>query len=460
MMMHEHSPSISPPTPGSPKPELPMSAEELQDPFLLKRLPTETRDPLVYALALLGCTVGVTWGMGVMLVDDFARLTSATGAVGAATGNNVFEYRFAATYKFTCFLFGLVCVVLGSRLGFRSRILGSLTLQGGTVVAMMWLLTRNTHAPPAWMFVLVVALAGAGQAFSQGSLSGLCATCPERYTRAFVVGLGCSAVVVGMLKLIAKLAVSDPGLCERIWLWELVCLYVAGIFMYLRVVDTDVTIKVCAELARDGYDSGAQTPLMPVRGGDGTCAGCCQIRGPYSPMRTAAVVRTIWPWLAMMVMNWAVSMTVFPGMTADLDSSSPRFQASGWYDVLIMFVFFTGDVVGRSLTIWPALRNVSMGSMVGLTSVRCLLVPLFLLMNKYDTYYWTMDVSCFLAVAVTAITNGYAVSICSLVPPAVVDVSQREVAGTLCFLFYIMGQCLGVCIGWFMKMRGFVPEFF
>merc|ERR1719487_2952650 len=106
---------------------------------------------------------------------------------------------------------------------------------------MMWLLTSMGNPENGdpdhrrWLVIVTMALAGAGQAFSQGSLSGLCATCPERYTRAFVVGLGCSSVLVSLLKLVSKGAFRDPQLCERIWLWELVVLYVAGISTYLFV---------------------------------------------------------------------------------------------------------------------------------------------------------------------------------------------------------------------------------
>merc|ERR1719409_1173273 len=104
---------------------------------------------------------------------------------------------------------------------------------------MMWLLTNEAGTHPLWLLVLTVAFSGAGQAFSQGSLSGLCATCPERYTRAFVVGLGCSSVVVSVLKVVTKGVVQDPRACERVWLWELVALYAAGIATYLLAVDTD-----------------------------------------------------------------------------------------------------------------------------------------------------------------------------------------------------------------------------
>merc|ERR1719265_1076241 len=169
-----------------------MSPAELQDPFLRKKLPPESKDPLVLALLVLGVAVGSTWAMCVMLVDDLHRVLP----------NGDFEYRFAVAYKAPCLLLGLIMIAIGTRVNFRSRILPALVIQAAAVMSVMNL-ARSADGGTAHplLLTLTVAVAGAGQAVAQGSLSGFCGCCPERYTRAFLVGLGLSSVVGGLLKL-------------------------------------------------------------------------------------------------------------------------------------------------------------------------------------------------------------------------------------------------------------------
>merc|ERR1719291_238978 len=112
-----------------------------------------------------------------------------------------------------------------------------------------------------WSLLALMVAGGAGQALSQGTLSGLCGLCPDRYMRAFMVGLGASSLVAGSLKILAKAGARDILQVDRIWLGSLFLLYLASLYCYLRRVCVDrLVIAACRDSASD--NSGEQTPLL------------------------------------------------------------------------------------------------------------------------------------------------------------------------------------------------------
>jgi len=425
--------------------QLPMSPGELQDPFLRKALPPMIEDPLTYSMFLLGIAAGMTWALVVMAVDDFQRLVPGTEN----------EYRLAAAYKGCMFVAGVAAVFLGQRLSFCPRILAALGLQAFTVSGMLALCERSATggASMHWLLLLMMA-GGAGQAFSQCTLSGLCGLCPERYMRSFMVGFGASSLVAGCLKLAAKATVSSLLGVDRLWLGSLLALYFASVMCYLRSVHSDVTINVCTRLARE---DGSARPLRGGGAGGGSSSrSCCGSGAVSNLLRVISQTRL---WFMLMILNWTVTYSVFPGMTADLDSASPAFQSSGWYHVLLMFTFIFFDVFGRLLTMWDRLRSISSLQLGVLSVSRLLFIPSFLAINYFDGHTRVTDVISFVMIALLAVTNGYAVTICSVEPAKVVDPPDRELAGSVGFLSYACGQLLGVFVALGMKLSGVVPAF-
>lgn len=420
--------------------QLPESPGELQDPFLRKSLPPQMQDPLTYSMLLLGIAAGMTWALVVMAVDDFQRLVPGTEN----------EYRLAAAYKGSMFLAGLMAVFLGQRLGFCPRILFSLGLQAFTVSGMLALIERSATGGGSMHLLLALMMAGGiGQAFSQCTLSGLCGLCPERYMRAFMVGLGASSLVAGSLKLLAKATVSSLLGVDRLWLGSLLALYFLSVMCYMRSVHGDVTISVCTQLARE--DEG-----RPLMGGQ---AGASSRSFYNCASNLCRVIYTTRLWFILMILNWTVTYSVFPGMTADLDSASPTFQSSGWYHVLLMFTFISFDVIGRLVTMLESVRSISSVQLSILTVSRLVFIPIFLAINYFDGHTRVTDVISFVMIALLAITNGYAVTICSIEPAKVVDPPDREMAGSVGFLSYASGQLIGVFVALGMKLSGVVPAF-
>lgn len=416
-----------------------MTPDELQDPYLRKTLPPEMQDPMVYCMVLLGSAAVTTWSVVYMVVDDIHRIFPYDDA----------EYRLAAAYKLSNFMVGIAMVIWGPRFSYRSRVVPAFAIQGLCIIALAIMVERSAQGPT--LILLLMSLAGAGQAISHGTLTALCSICPERYMRSFVVGLGCSALLVSFLKLICKAIFFNPETCERFWLGTLFALYMIAIVCYLRIADTDVTFRVCTDLARDDSER------RPLALSPGSARG---FWGSVPMSDYKRVFHQIKYLVTLMILNWTISFSVFPGMAADLDSSSSQFQKSGWYHVLLMMTFVSFDTLGRMMTSFAScLGDLSDLGILILTIARGLFIPTFLLINKYDGHHKAMDVCAFFFMALLALTNGYAISLCSVKPIQRVESSEREIAGSLSFLSYICGQSCGVVSALIMKESGIVPEF-
>eukprot|EP00746_Dinoflagellata_sp_MGD_P088973 gnl/MRDRNA2_/MRDRNA2_35152_c0_seq1.p1 gnl/MRDRNA2_/MRDRNA2_35152_c0~~gnl/MRDRNA2_/MRDRNA2_35152_c0_seq1.p1 ORF type:complete len:460 (+),score=41.12 gnl/MRDRNA2_/MRDRNA2_35152_c0_seq1:129-1382(+) len=416
-----------------------MTPDELQDPYLRKALPPESNDPMVYCMILLGSAAVTTWSVVYLVVDDINRYFPYGDA----------EYKLAVAYKLSNFLMGIVIVFWGPQFSYRSRVVPAFAMQGLCIIALAVLTQRESLGPR--MLMTLMAMAGSAQALSHGTLTALCSVCPERYMRNFVVGLGMSALIVSFLKLICKILFINPLTCQRIWLGSLFVVFIFAIIGYLRIVDTDITFRVCTDLARD---DGERQPIVV------SSRQTSRHWGLVIPM--ADYKRVFWQIahvLAIMILNWTISFCVFPGMAADLDSSSAQFQKSGWYHVLLMITFVIADTLGRMIMSFAiCLRDLSTVGLLILTIARGLFIPTFLLINKFDGHHQAMDVCAFFFMALLGISNGYAVQLCSVKPTRLVDSSEREIAGSLSFLSYICGQSCGVVAALVMKESGIVPE--
>lgn len=395
---------------------------------------------MVYCMIMLGSAAVTTWSVVYLVVDDIHRIFPYDDA----------EYQLAAAYKLSNFVMGILIVFWGPRFSYRSRLVPAFAVQGLCIIALAVLTERGIQGPRRLM--MLMAFAGSGQAVSHGTLSALCSVCPERYMRNFVVGLGISALLVSFLKLICKFVFFDPLTSERVWLSSLFVIYIFAIISYLRIVDTDVTFRVCEEMARDEDE---RRPIMPA---SSHTSGYWGTTIPWSHYKR--VFGQIRPLMALMIFNWTISYSVFPGMAADLDSSSAQFQKSGWYHILLMITFVITDTIGRMLMSFAVcLRDLSNLGLVILTIARGLFIPTFLLINKFDGHQRAMDVCAFFFMALMGLSNGYAVQLCSVKPARLVEPSEREIAGSLSFLSYICGQSCGVVAALIMKESGIVPEF-
>jgi hypothetical protein len=120
---------------------------------------------------------------------------------------------------------------------------------------------------------------------------------------------------------------SYAGLCEELWLGQIFLLYLTSmtIYHYVLVPSKLFKEKIFENSSGNSTTKKEATPLKSL----------------WMP-----VLSLTYEWVLLIVINCIVSMAVFPGMTADVDPSSPLLKKTGWFQLLIFFVFIAGSMLG------------------------------------------------------------------------------------------------------------------
>uniref|UniRef100_A0A8D0NNV0 Equilibrative nucleoside transporter 2 n=1 Tax=Sus scrofa TaxID=9823 RepID=A0A8D0NNV0_PIG len=168
------------------------------------------------------------------------------------------------------------------------------------------------------------------------------------------------------------------------------------------------------------------------------------------------VFRKIWRTALCLVLVFAVTLSVFPAITAMVTSSTGPGKWSQFFNPICCFLLFNVmDCLGRSLTsyfLWPDEDSRLLPLLVCL---RVLFVPLFMLCHvpersrlpilfPQDAYFVTF-------MLLFAVSNGYLVSLTMCLAPRQVLPHEREVAGTLMTFFLALGLSCGASLSFLFK---------
>ena len=142
---------------------------------------------------------------------------------------------------------------------------------------------------------------------------------------------------------------------------------------------------------------------------------------------------------------------VFPVFAQEIYSVTPEDQAprllqKATFIPLALLVWNTGDVLGKSATLIPAIRLTNMPRLALAAAIgRSLFIPLFLLCNikgrgaviQSDLFYLVIVQFLF------GLTNGWLGSACMMAAPHWVDDSEKEAAGGFMGLVLVSGLTAG-----------------
>ena len=100
---------------------------------------------------------------------------------------------------------------------------------------------------------------------------------------------------------------------------------------------------------RSGVDGGGRESSSNTYGAGGDCGGISgrQPDTPHSKDAAAAllpVLRAVWPSALAMVINYCITLSIFPGVLAE-DAESPVFGS--WYPLLLISGFNVADLAGK-----------------------------------------------------------------------------------------------------------------
>lgn len=398
---------------------------------------------LIYVILAAGCTL--PWWAFVLAVDYFQFLYP---------GSHIIRY-----FAFAYFGSWLLCYLLVANFWREGSSWVKINVGGGVSIVMLLVIplldgifmeSRGTTAT-FWVTLVAVAIAGAADAVSQGSLLGISSELPESFTKAYCCGAAVSGVFVYFLRIITKASFSDSmkGLrISGIVYFSLAALFlvlVLALFAYIHYMpemgyynslnlgsfetvrlliqeEGTVTIEVASSAAIAAVAAGRSSPALPLN--------------------WLTVLNRVKLLSSAMFISSCVSLTIFPGVLAENVHHWARL--GDWSPLLLMGTYVMFDLFGRLYLVTFPSMTVKHSTVFGTAWIRLVMVALFILALLFDP-------SIILMIVITAIlgfSNGYLIATLTVLVPKANPASDAETAGILNALTMTIGVLVGAGLSW------------
>lgn len=307
---------------------------------------------------------------------------------------------------------------------------------------------------------LCVALTGVADALAQGSLFGVVAPMPERYTQALMGGTSVAGLVVSLLRLVTKAAfpANDSGLRRSAAAYFIVAAaWVAACLALFGRLERSRVYEYHRARARGVGEDEYESELANLRGAEDARRDAAPRDESRLPSERAtladvrAILREIRPHAFSVACVYAVTLSIFPGVLAEDVASD---ALGDWYPVALIFVFNAADVAGKALPgripsagEWLGSRPRVLAMMCG---ARVLFVPAFLATTRAAGVQAlsSSEAPCVLLTAALGFTNGWYSSSAMMAAPKVVEKRLAESCGTVMVFFLLSGLATGAVCGW------------
>jgi equilibrative nucleoside transporter 1/2/3 len=314
-------------------------------------------------------------------------------------------------------------VLYGPRLPFKWRIVpGFLAF---IVILIVMVLVRN--------FWLAVGLAGAigfCDAIVQGSIYGLSGQFHPRFVGAVMSGNGVAGTIITLLRVFTKIIIPENAVLSGMIYFVTACLaLVACIVVYIVVVLRSPVTRYYLEKT---------TPEMRTRFLTGDSS-------EQKPSSLWELFKKIWPEAVLVALNFWITLALFPGITAQMYSTSDALNKGQWFPIILFTAFNFFDLVGRTIPRWDYFIFFSRRTLWIPTVLRLAFLPLFIL--SLHPKFFVNDMWMYVFMSLMGLSNGYVGTLCMMFGPDAVEVKDKESAGTMMVFFLTSGLTAGVWTG-------------
>ncbi|KAM3825205.1 equilibrative nucleoside transporter 2 isoform 1-T3 [Vipera latastei] len=373
----------------------------------------------------------------------------------------------------------------------KVRILGSL-------IAILFLfvltaiLVKVTMSPQSFFSITMASVwfINSFCAVLQGSLFGLLGSFPQKYSTLFLSGQGVAGMFAAIAMLLSKASGLDDQSSALIYFVTPCAGTLVSIGCYLLLPHQSFTCYYLDKRPLEdlGYeletkagllspedgptlvaDSSKGEPLNVTNGNavvveqDGSACPPEVMNGGSGVGMVApdpslfSVLKKIWLLALSIVMDFSITLSVFPAITTKVVSST---QDPYWQDyftpVCCFLLFNVMDWLGRSSTsyfLWPQKHLRLLPAAVGL---RIVLIPMFLLCNIPRQTNWPVlfphDAWFVVLMVVFSLSNGYFVSLTMCLAPKQVQPEESELAGAIMTFFLALGLSCGAALSFLLKL--------
>ncbi|KAG0801993.1 hypothetical protein G6F57_004406 [Rhizopus arrhizus] len=297
-----------------------------------------------------------------------------------------------------------------------------------------------------WFVLFFMVLTGGTTSFFQNAVFSEASRLPPVYVQAVLSGQGIAGVVVAVSSILSALAGSsdsapdDTSIARSAFLYFLSALLITLTALVGRVLVTQLPFyNYHIHSGYEDNESGEQ---------DGV---------ENEPVTVIDVVRKSYGLIFSVAYVFVITLILFPSLTA-LIKSVHRSNNSGRFfddDIFVAFhflLFNVGDWVGRVMPLSERFQVFRVKSLVSMSLLRTIFVPLFLVCNVVVSSERNLpvlvrnDFVYFLIVWIFAVSNGWIGSLCMMAAPqqkAIKSGKEKSMVGSVMSFSLVLGLAIG-----------------
>eukprot|EP00053_Salpingoeca_punica_P009796 m.88185 g.88185 ORF g.88185 m.88185 type:complete len:457 (-) comp15169_c0_seq1:166-1536(-) len=379
-------------------------------------------------------------GLGMLL--PWNAFINVTSYFSARLENSKFENSFENYFSFLFQAINLVMLAWSTRYGHRydikKRIIIPLLVALASFSTTLGLVKVKSMSADTFFGVslLCVLIAGSSIAVLQGGMFGLAGQLPAKYTQALMSGQGLAGLFVSLLNVLT-LAIADGKPEEA----AIIFFSISVVVIILCLVSFLVLMRQPMLHFYVDVQSHMQQ-ITPRNSRRSYITGQATLYETFTTIRLPALL---------VFFNFFITLTIFPGLAANIASTLDDSTYTDVYFVALMcfLTFNLSDFIGRTLAGFVHIPSAEHYKRLTLPILlRAGFLPLFIFCNvqllhenNYAPYLFHHDAFPYAFMFFMGLSNGYLGSLCMMYAPGLVDPAEAEPASA------IMVFCLSLGIG-------------
>lgn len=400
---------------------------------------------------LLGTATMTPWNFFVTAEDYWMYKFRNTSINGTTTVLTPMQKSFSSDLTLAASISGTTFLILNAVYGhlvtLKIKMLTTLIIILGIFIVTTSLVEVNTDDWQEQFFLITlftVVIINVSSAIMSGGIFGVVGLFPSHYTTALVSGQALGGILSALAFILVLAFGAPPNVTALIYFVIGSSLVLLSIICYVIMSRQPFFIYYCE--GRDKYKILADTPSHS--------------RSVNIGVQLEPNIREVFGKIYVEAVNicilFATTLSVCPAVTVLMQSESYG-KGYAWNDIYYMpvvnYLFFnSGDYFGRILAgLWEIPRD-NPHTVLLLTVIRLLYVPLFLCANSSIHYFLPTlvhtDAAFIIMIITFGITNGYLANINLIMAPRSVMQHEKEMASSI----MVASLSLGLAIGSLLSM--------
>ncbi|KAJ6237318.1 equilibrative nucleoside transporter 1 [Anaeramoeba flamelloides] len=301
------------------------------------------------------------------------------------------------------------------------------------------------YFPPKLAFALIlieVTLVGCSTGIVQGGIFGFASLFEPKYTTALMIGQGVAGALISYLRVITKISTKQTPSGIRtsaISYFEtssaIVLFVIFGYYVLLRAKFTKYYInKYYTSHYKEAHNLEINKEPSSERE-EGISSNYDNDEDKYllhddsidneaveKEVKILPLLKKTFPYGISVFTVFTITLAIFPSVIVEIPSNSNYLNKTGWFAVILITLFNTGDLIGRSLPEWFP-NFLSTKFIICVVFLRLIFCVLFVLCVKKTIF---SDAAAIIFMIIFAITNGYPSTVVMMRGPFDKKIEEHE----------------------------------